>query len=275
MKKILLATTLLAGTAGFAAAEGVSVSGSARMGVIWNETDGADFSSRTRVSFSGAGETDGGLSFGFSVRADQSGQGNTANGDSTVFISGAFGKITMGDAGNAPDSLVGQVSGIGYGSGALDGAADVGFLGGNTATGVSYEYSAGAVTVALGTGQVGSDYGSVAVKYAGDTYSVALGYEDDGAENMLSVLGSVTLGSATVKAKAANASDLDDTSYALSVDYAMGAATLTAFYSDDNAEDANYGIGAAYDLGGGASLKGGVGSVAGENAADLGVTFSF
>jgi len=275
MKKILLATTMLVGTAGFAAAEGVTTTGSARMGIIWNEATDAQFSSRVRVSFAGAGETDGGLSFGFSVRADQSGQGNEANGDSTVFLSGAFGKLTMGDTGNAADSLVGQVSGVGYGPGLFDGAADVGFLGGNTATGAQYEYSTGALTVALGTGQVGSDYVSVAAKYAADGYSVALGYEDNGNVDWLSVLGSVSMGSATVKAKFADGSAKADTSYALSVDYAIDATTVTAFYADDNAVDASYGLGVSYDLGGGATLKGGVGSVDGTSAADLGVNFSF
>jgi outer membrane protein OmpU len=276
MKKILLATTLLAASAGFAAAE-VAVSGSARMGVFSTGVAGADaqFSSRVRINFSATGETDGGLTFGASVRADQSGQGGVANGDSTVFISGAFGKLTMGDTGNAADALVGQVSGIGYGPGALDGAADVSFLGGNTATGVSYEYSAGAVTFALGTGQVGNatGYMSAAVKYSTDAYSVALGYEDSSAGNVLSVLGSATFSGATVKAKVADAAA--GTAFALSVDYTMNGVGVTAFYADNNAVDANYGIGASYDLGGGASVKGGVGSVGGNTAFDLGVAMSF
>ena len=87
MKKILLATSILAGTAGLAAAE-VSLSGSARMGLIYAD-DGTDsstaFSSRVRIVFTASGETDSGLSFGASMRADQNG-GNadgTQNDDST------------------------------------------------------------------------------------------------------------------------------------------------------------------------------------------------
>ncbi|MEY4697508.1 MAG: hypothetical protein RIT14_1936, partial [Pseudomonadota bacterium] len=57
MKKILLATTILVGTAGFAAAE-VALSGDARMGIVNNGTD-TTFSSRARVSFTMSGETDG------------------------------------------------------------------------------------------------------------------------------------------------------------------------------------------------------------------------
>ncbi len=303
MKKILLATTLIAATTGYAAAE-VAVSGSARMGVTYDDAavNQMQFSSRVRVVFTMSGETDGGLTFGASVRADQSGGngaktsvsagpdnipgtaddvtttvGNTGetNGDSTVYLSGAFGKITMGDTGNAPDSLVGQVSGIGYGPGALDGAADLAFLGGNSATGVMYEYSAGAITFGIGTGQVGntSNYMSAAVKYSTDAFSVALGYEDSSAGNVVSLLGSATFSGATVKAKVSDSSA--GTGMALSVDYAISGATVTAFYADDNAPEANFGIGAAYDLGGGASVVGGVGSVAGRTVADLGVKMSF
>ena len=289
MKKILLATTLIAATTGYAAAE-VAVSGSARMGVTYDDAavNQMQFSSRVRVVFTMSGETDGGLTFGASVRADQFGGnqktdsgGDTvggngeSNGDSTVYLSGAFGKLTMGDTGNAPDSLVGQVSGIGYGPGALDGAADLAFLGGNTATGVMYEYSAGAITFGIGTGQVGNatNYMSAAVKYSTDAFSVALGYEDSSVGNVVSLLGSATFSGATVKAKVSDSAA--GTGMALSVDYAISSATVTAFYADDNAVEANFGIGAAYDLGGGASVVGGVGSVAGRTVADLGVKMSF
>ena len=114
---------------------------------------------------------------------------------------------------------------------------------------------------------------SAAVKYSTDAYSVALGYEDSTAGNVVSLLGSATFSGATVKAKIADKAA--GTAYALSVDYAINGATVTAFYADDNAVSANYGIGAAYDLGGGASVVGGIGSVAGRTVADLGVKMSF
>ena len=56
----------------------------------------------------------------------------------------------------------------------------------------------------------------------------------------------------------------------------MGATTITVAYSDsDVAADAAYGIGLAYDLGGGATLKGGVADISGTTKADLGVSMSF
>ena len=284
MKKILLATTLIAASTGYAAAE-VAVSGSARMGVVMhndalgNSTD-LQFSSRVRVKFTMTGETDGGLTFGAEVRNDQDGTGNTANGDSTVYLSGAFGKVTMGDTGNAADALVGQVSGVGY-TGLTD-LNEIGFLGRDN-TGVYYEYAAGAITFGIGAGQTvdkdalltNDDFISAAVKYSTDAYTVALGYEENDSDKQISLLGSATFSGATLKLKLADRDTVPDMMYALSVDYAISGATVTAFYTDQSAFT-SYGIGAAYDLGGGASVNGGIARQSGaDTIAELGITMSF
>lgn len=278
MKKILLATTVLAATAGVAAAE-VTVSGAGRMGVASVAGGDAMFSSRIRIIFSATGETDGGLTFGASVRNDQSGVGNTANGDSTVFISGAFGKITMGDVSGAADALVGQVSGVGYTSiGSLN---EIDYLG-NDKTAALYTYSAGALTFGLGLGQTaGAEQDvSAAVKYSTDAYTVALGYEDIGTDTQTSLLGSATFSGATVKAKFADRDSAADSAYALSVDYTMSGVGLTAFYASNSKFNGfdHYGVGASYDLGGGAVVKGGIVETQDDGLApalDLGITMSF
>jgi outer membrane protein OmpU len=298
MKKVLLATSALVMFAGAASAE-ISLSGSARMGIVHVDSpdagvDVTQFSSRVRIVFTASGETDGGLAFGASVRNDQSGQGGTENGDSTVFISGGFGKLTMGDVGGAADALVGQVSGVGYGPN--DDTQEIKFLG-TVKTAVYYEYSAGALTFGLGIGQndaeatfLGLPIGeaqtyNIGVKYATDAYSAALGWETidaaGGSLDMISLGGSATFGPVTVKARI---SDLDvsgfDTAYALSADYVTGPLTLTAFYTDYGNStlilnpydfgpggldlgfsdpDVNHiGLGVAYDLGGGATVAGGI-----------------
>lgn len=297
MKQVLLATTALVLVAGAAAAD-VTVTGTARMGLVHNYVtdtnasgtiDAADgvetaFSSRFRVIFTASGETDTGLSFGASVRNDQSGVGNTNNGDSTVFISGAFGKLTMGDTGNAADSLVGQVSGVGYtGIGDWN---EIGWLG-RDSTGAQYEYSAGAFTFALGAGNISDpavpltpandDFISVAVKYATDAYSIALGYEDNDTDSQVSAKGTATFGGATVALKLADRDSAADMAAALSVDYKTGATTLTAFATDnmDFAGNDTMGIGASYDLGNGAAVAGGIVDNGTDTIADLGLTFSF
>ena len=70
--------------------------------------------------------------------------------------------------------------------------------------------------------------------------------------------------------------------YAMSASYTMNGITGTAFYTDDSGLNGTvaYGIGASYDLGGGASLVGGIAKtkVAGpadNTAYDLGVSFKF
>jgi outer membrane protein OmpU len=291
MKKILLATSVLAATTGFAAAE-VTVSGSARMGVVYNSTlaDDFQFSSRVRVKFNMVGTTDGGLEFGAEVRADQSGQGGTNNGDSTVYVSMNGLKVTMGDVGGAADALVGQTSGVGFGPN--DGLHEIGFIGtGKTA--VYAEYSTGALTFGISSGQLrdavaddpltpvneadAGDAISVAAKYSTDAFSVALGYEDNDLGDAIHLSGSATFGAATVKARI---TDTDAaTPFSLSVDYVTGATTITGFYTDFDNNTTHIGVGVAYDLGGGASIKGAFvqqdTGAAKNEFADLGIVMSF
>lgn len=205
MKKVLLASTVLAMTATVAAAE-VTVSGSARMGVAYNSEAPNEFgfTSRARVNFSMSGETDSGLSFGASFAAHDSDEANNGTGGDvngagsmsagSVFISGAFGKLTMGDVSGAAETVVGDLAGVG-----LTGLGDLNennYLS-NDGTGraaATYTYSTGGLTFALsadnpqfdtvivggaqvaGTRDVSSVY-SVGAKYQVDAYSFALGYE--------------------------------------------------------------------------------------------------
>jgi outer membrane protein OmpU len=192
MKKILLATTILSMSAGFAAAE-VAVSGDARMGVVgaYNTTTGKNvstFSSRVRFSFSGSGTTDGGLAFGGSARADNaSGAASGING--STFISGAFGKITMGDVDSGDKASVGQLAsvgwdGAGYGN-SINYSADGGDTGGTPGTSdggaarVMYTYSAGALTMNASTAQLtngGATAYGIGGSYAAGGLTVGVGY---------------------------------------------------------------------------------------------------
>ncbi len=66
-------------------------------------------------------------------------------------------------------------------------------------------------------------------------------------------------------------------SYGVDVGYTMGATSIVVAYGDTDiaGDKADFGIGVSYDLGGGATLGAGVGSVNGKNKADLGVSFKF
>lgn len=206
MKKILLATTMLVGGASIAAAE-VSVSGTARMGLVSGFSDGnalngdesdVVFNSRVRVIFSLSNETDSGLAFGASIRADNAAGG--ASGDAgEVFISGAFGKLSMGDVDGAAQMATGHVAGVGYvGIGDLNESTFLGAGTGATDPTALYEYSAGDFTFYLSATNpqttftaavvaplppapaVFTDTQAIALgaKYTFGDYTVGLGYEN-------------------------------------------------------------------------------------------------
>ena len=120
MKKILLATSALVATAGIASAQGVAVTGTASMGILggdWvddNDNDtGHELHTDIDVHFTMTGQTDTGLTFGASIDLDESDgeerEGasaafdNRAQGGEEIFISGAFGTLTMGDTDGALD----------------------------------------------------------------------------------------------------------------------------------------------------------------------------
>jgi outer membrane protein OmpU len=322
MKKILLATTMLVGGASIAAAE-VSVSGTARMGVISNFSDGVvtngdeselSFSSRVRVIFTLSGETDSGLSFGASIRADNAAAGNQGDAGE-VFVSGAFGKLSMGDVDGAAQMATGHVGGVGYtGLSDLNESVFLGAGTGATDPTALYEYSAGDFTfylsaanprpvVTAGGTSVTADLTAIAIgaKYTFGDYTVGLGYENlqgyTGAAVALPTADNTDVDHIVLKLSANVAgfnvqgligqadgtlggAVLDNAKqYAMSVGYTVDAISGTVFYTDDSdlGGTTAYGLGASYDLGGGAALVGGISKDhdANESAYDLGITMSF
>jgi outer membrane protein OmpU len=353
MKKLLLATSILAGTAGLAAAE-ITLSGDARMGFLDDFVYAADadddlgFTSRARVAFSLSGETDGGLSFGASFRADNS--SNAANGTAgSVFLSGAFGKISMGDVDGAAVAAVGHVDGVG-----LTGLSDLnessfianGGLADEDLTdldslnpafaltgdpSVLYEYTTGNIGLFLGVTNPGFEstlnFGSateatdgvawsIGANYSTDAYKFGIGYEDLDVDSSVAgslgnlsadhlfIGGDATFGAFTAKARYGMAdvtltditgtgTDIDFDQWSISGTYAMDAISVTGFLANKQFDDStganilerdSIGLGASYDLGGGAKVVGGVvdseiteGAAAGvsDTAFDFGVSFSF
>ncbi len=295
MKKLLLATSILAGTAGFAAAE-VTLSGDARMGVINGfGTDDTGFTSRARVKFTMSGETDGGLSFGASFRADNAGAASSGDAGS-VFISGAFGKLTMGDIDGAAQQAVGNVDGVGLtGLGDINEAVYLHNVLDSAATDptAAYEYSAGSFTGIISIQNPNNDLlvapvdlsptYAIGLKYAMGDYNLALGYETNSDVDLDHIIlgASATFGAVTVKANYGQLSGpgLSVDQYHLSATYTADALAVTAFLAAD--EDLGgadgYGVGATYDLGGGAKVVGGYAKndTTDASAFDMGVSFSF
>ncbi|MEI6799883.1 MAG: porin [Pseudomonadota bacterium] len=355
MKKLLLATTMLVMAGGYAAAD-VSISGDARMGVVGSYNNVSDktettLSSRVRVKFSGSGTTDGGLAFGGSFRANDA-AGAKAGTSGSVFISGGFGKITMGDVDSGDKAAVGQIDGgVGYtGLGSFNSvsyAADGGFaykdgtgiaaqgetlpgdVGNADAAKVLYTYTVGGVNISASSAQLSNNansektaYGlgasytmgalTAAVGYGSSDISVTLnGNKYDGSVADTSVSAAYVMGATTVKAiyqdKEADSTNTAVTaaptvngsikSMGLSVKHTIGTISLVGYgfsakfetnqFPGKSATPTSYGIGASYDLGGGASLAAGwahneIAIVKGANldtkgveAFDAGVNFSF
>ena len=316
MKKILLATSALVALGGAAYAD-VSVSGSGYMGVIYNdaEFEGGDetrFKSRIRIQFDASGETDGGLTFGGSIRADNAGgtgdnaAGGNAGQEGNVYIAGSMWKLAMGDLDGAMEQAVGDLAGVGYeGIGDLNETIYLGSAYDETAL---LTVNAGAATLYASAGQFGvsdeinvdvlgydvlldanvEDVYSVGGSFDAGMFSIGAGYETatvggtdiDG----YGVSGSADLGVATVKAQYINhdlpGGDFEQTG--VSVSAPVGMVSVSAYYKQFavGSDDVDtYGVGVAYDLGGGAMFKAGVAQADygtdDITTADAGVTFSF
>lgn len=296
MKKILLATTALVGFAGVAAAE-VKLSGYAEIGVADAEGAELQFWNDIDVTFSLSGASDSGLEFGATIDLDELNGDNinpTAGGngcggvsssnpgcenDSSVWVSGSFGKVTLGDTDGALDWAAAELS-IGTAI-ADDHTSQAGYYSFTGLDGVydgqvaRYEYSFGDFAAAFSaeiddTGAEDPALG-LGVKWSGDlggtAVSAGLGYQwaDQAAGDLdataLSVGATFANGiSAGFGYATGNlAQNLDDWDwYGVQLGYTMDALKVQVIYGDWNAgtvgnSDADgWGLLANYDLGGGA-----------------------
>jgi outer membrane protein OmpU len=134
MKNVLFATTATAAllVGGVASAQGIALFGSARLGLGYNinndgsirtdtgsdglpeEPDDLRAISRVRFGVNMTGETDSGITFGATIRADNAVGGNGGTDGQTagsVFVSGSWGTLTFGDTNGADEQWVGDVPG--------------------------------------------------------------------------------------------------------------------------------------------------------------------
>lgn len=284
MKKVLFATSALVALSGAAYAE-VAVTGDGRMGLVWDGED-AQFSSRARVRFNLSGETDSGLSFGGAFRVDQENfsaapsSRSAANGTAgSVFISGTFGKLSMGDVVSAAEAAIGDLPEIGYTSGTFAGdPEEIDYLtgdGANERQGPTalYEYTFNGVNLFASLsdgserfcdGTVGrlacDDYAgddetdiafSLAAGYEFGAYSVGLAYSEFGDANEIILGGTAAIDAFKVKAFYAS---YDDRVVGNEIvgDDDFGDFDLPAGATYDK----SYGLGVEYALANGVGLQG-------------------
>ena len=300
MKKILLATTALVGFAGAASAE-VTISGSAEMGIAGgNRGAVTQFWTQIDATFSMSGTTDGGLTFGADIDLDESDGRNTTifptigaspafagltQGGETIFISGSFGKITMGDTDGALDWAAQEIymgSAIAddhsshagaYAFTGLDGTA-----GGQIAR---YEYSFGsfaaAVSAEIDTSPANNDVFGVGVKYSGDFGGTAvgfgLGYQDNSVVQVWAASANATMSNGIAINVGYADFDTIGTWAGIGVGYTTGALLVQANYGAYDLTGGGtvdgWGLVANYDLGGGAVVMAGYGT--GDFASSTGI----
>lgn len=319
MKKVLFATTALVASTGIAAAE-VALKGSAEMGIIGGTGMDVQFHTDIDVTFTMSGETDNGLTFGASIDLDESDGsgsctlpggivangavscsvsggsaafGETGQGGESIFLSGDFGTITMGDTDGAFDWALKEALAAGgsigdneehggyNGNGGLDGTYD-----GQIAR---YDYSFGDFAFAISaeiddSGTLDPIFG-IGGKYSADlggvTLGFGLGYQsgDGNAEAFgISVDGSTDAGFSFV----VNFSETNNVEhYAIAVGYETGAIAVGVNYGEFDGGASGFGLAAAYDLGGGAEIQFGYGNTdpagggASTDSYSLGVSMSF
>ncbi|WP_284164689.1 porin [Frigidibacter sp. SD6-1] len=295
MKKILLATTALVGFAGAAAAE-VSLSGYAEIGIAGGSGDidpltpgiqefDTQFWNDIDVTVTLSGESDSGLSFGATIDLDElngdsidaTGGGNAGpkENDSSVWVSGSFGKVTLGDTDGALDWAVSEIytgtaiaddhsthAGAYWNTG-LDGLYDGQVM--------RYEYSFGdfgvAVSAELDDTGTGDPVLGLGLKWSGDMngteVSAGIGYQAASIGAFDVDATAISLGAKMANGFSANlgwasydltgAGDIDW--WGLGLAYTTGALTVGANYGsyDLGATDVDgWGLVVNYDLGGGA-----------------------
>jgi len=293
MKKILLASTILVGTAGFAAAD-VTFTGVGYAGMAWSSLNAgagpvstrspgfapatSTFSPEVTAAFT-AGmmtTTDGGLEAGAKITLDAAGvsmvKDNTSSefgrvflggsgiSDASVYMSGDFGKFTIAydidgaNSGKGADGIRGTGDEVPI-------VPDVTF----TYTNTWGDFGVEAFYVYDWTGAATNGDMGAKVSYTMGDYMiyVALDYDNSAAagdEMKYKFGGSASMNGFTAKFDADY--DMDgagagtpDFDWKAALEYKTGPYKIGAFVQDDDATDNfDYGLSGSYDLGGGVSI---------------------
>lgn len=346
MKKFLIASTAIVALSGAAAAE-VTVSGDAQFGLqydnrmndgsfdadgVWSNsgtTGDVSVRSRVRITVTGTGETDSGLSFGIKVRTGSSKYTESRDNfssNTTVWAEGAYGKLTVGDVDSAIEQAIGDLpevgfAGLGFRNELFYAATDAFEEHDNKGVVYSYKYGDASFYVSFEDKRIGYDNG----KYKGDSWSVGASYDvqqysfgigyssgadfgvwsdhdsdpdtpdvrvgNTGKAKSWGVMAAGDFNGLTGKLAYVETKDDFDKLRQIGVgaEYTLPSGIgLQGFYLVNDID--NYGdyntlaLGASYDLGGGAIVKGGVaytkdkpdvGPSSSRTIADLGLQFKF
>ena len=276
MKKVLLATSALTLSAGFASAD-VSMSGSGGAGVFG--ANGADLSvySGVDLGFSISGASDSGMTFSASLdmgggqtldvgdfELDTQDMGTDDNVAVTIGVSGLTIELSQDGVDDLYDDDIAGDIGISGAMGDLTYSVVTGLEDADP-TSLSIGYSAGAISGSVATSDEG-DASTVTVTYAMGDITVSAESDTDRAGADTS---SVTVTYAMADGMSVSLENSEDVN-TLSVSYASGAVSVAV--EADDADDESWEATMAYDLGGGATFNLGTND---DETTFAGVGFSF
>jgi outer membrane protein OmpU len=279
MKKILLASTALVATTGFAMAD-VSWTGSANVGIKYSDNGTTRMHEEIDLAVAASGETDGGIGWAVEMGLDSSMTDSTAGADGvdggSVSLSGDFGTIKVGNVSSA-GTTIGVVD-VGFDALGIDDAAEKGNSAG-TGHDVRWKYAMDDIALDVSFDSSDDDM-AVAMKWSSGSLAIGVSHSAEGPTNGASATAAsigTSVGGFTVELMAGSHSTANFDSVGMSASMPVEGLGTVTFVTGSNDSDAksSYGVGFAKALGGGATLKGAYGSANGNDVADLGIGFSF
>jgi outer membrane protein OmpU len=278
MKKILLASTALVATTGFAAAE-MSWSGSANMGMKYSDNGTTRLHNEIDLGMAATGETDGGIGWKVEMGIDSNvsdASATEAVDGGSVSLTGDFGTIRVGNVSTAGTSI--GLPDVGFDTIGIDDAAEKGR---NAGAGIDVQWNYAMDDIALmGSFGTSSDAMAISAKWTSGALSIGVSHAaagaTGGADATAASIGT-SVGGFSVNMMAASHSTSALDSVGLSASMPVDGFGTVTFVTGSNDTDSksSWGVGFSKSLGGGATLAGAYGSANGNDVADLGIGFSF
>jgi len=276
MKKILLATTALIATTGFAAAE-MTWTGSANVGLKYSDDTTTTLHDEIDLGMAATGETDGGIAWKVEMGIDsetQDAADTQAVDGGSVSLTGDFGTIRVGNVSSAGTAI--GVADIGFDGIGIDDVAELGRTAGGGHN-VQWNYAMDDIALMVSTDTSDDDM-AVSAKWSSGSLAIGISQSaiSGGASATAASIGT-SVGGFAVTMMAANHQTAGLDSVGLSASMPIDGLGTVTFVTGSNDTDAKsaWGIGFSKSLGGGATLAGGYGSDNGNDVADLGIGFSF
>ena len=278
MKKILLASTALVATTGFAAAE-MTWSGSANIGMKYSDNGTTTLHEEIDLGMAASGETDGGVGWKVEMGVDSNVSDSTeteAVDGGSVALSGDFGTIKLGNVSTAGTSI--GLPDVGFDTIGIDDAAEKGRNAGGSHD-LRWTYSMDDIALDASFDTADDDM-AISMKWSSGSLAIGVSHAAAGATGGADATAAsvgTSVGGFSVNVMAASHSTSANDSVGMSASMPVDGLGTVTFVTGSNDTDAksSWGLGFSKSLGGGASLAGAYGSANGNDKADLGISLSF